>query len=52
MTVMAMKGFDGPVRADEVVWTWPGQIAHGLIFWFMWNKLPGSYFFFIDTRRL
>ena len=25
---------------------------YGLMFWFRWNKLLGSYFFLIDTSRL
>ena len=25
---------------------------YGWMFWFMWNKLPGSYFFLIDTNLL
>ena len=25
--------------------------AYGLMFWFMWKTLPGSYFFLMETRR-
>jgi hypothetical protein len=28
-----------------------GELVYGLIFWFRWNKFPGSYFLLIATSR-